>query len=476
MKKINSLLIVIVLLFSSCENSVNEGISKVPLIQTVVTTIDPVKEVNLDIINRVATSYGIDMQTRSVNTKQIKEIIPIKDSQGTVIIYIVNYKDNKGYIILSGDNDYQPVLAYNEMGNFNLEEAEHNGVSVWLHKQQNAIQNVKLLSDSIRLKNRMAWNKYSEKKVPLSLISKVKTRNSDSDLQYQVGVYIEETLNKWSDEGYTIYAYGDGSILEELFPSTDIPAIKEYLAINAEDRFFEGFNSTVFIRVKDSFTETESVGPLLKSTWAQSGDYAKYTPSNFPAGCVAVAIGQIMRYHEYPSFYNWNAMAYAYPTDITAQFLSDVGKKAKISYASDGSGTSIKNGCEALKKYGYSSSQVVEDKPLISILDQLRKHWPICMSGKNKSGKGHAWVCDGFSSAFYHNPYEVMAIDKTVFDKEGYPEYRCMHSQNVVTGWILYHMNWGWGGNYDGNYGDTDNLSEEVKYVENRKSIINIHP
>lgn len=477
--KLYFLIALIGILFYSCENVVDESrdvsssSAANPLMVTVIDTID---DINIDVIKSIAESYTRNTQTKSSAIRKIKEIIPVKDSQGTEIIYIVNYENNMGYVLLSGNNEYKPVLAYNETGNFNLKEAEHTGVSIWLQTQECAIQNVKLLPDSIRLQNRRAWNKYLEKKVPVQLVSKGHTRNVDPDLQYQVGVYIEETLNKWSDEGYTIYPYGDGTILEELFPSNDVPAIKEYLAMNAEDRFFDGFTSTVYIRVKDGTTQSESVAPLLKTTWGQTGGYAASILFNFPVGCAAVAIGQIMRYHEYPSGYDWNSMAYTYPTDVTAEFLSDVGKKAKIVYASDGSGTSINNACEALKKYGYVNSRVVDHKSLIYITDQLKNHWPVYIRGEKKGGKGHAWVCDGFSKTFYINPYEVMAIDKTVFDKEGYPYYRCMHSQTVTTGWIIYHMNWGWEGSHDGYYEDTYFLPEAIRYTEKQKDIINIHP
>jgi len=48
------------------------------------------------------------------------------------------------------------------------------------------------------------------------------------------------------------------------------------------------------------------VAPLLKSHWAQKGvcsqdTYNYYTPDNYPAGCVATAMAQLMYYHRYPT-------------------------------------------------------------------------------------------------------------------------------------------------------------------------------
>ena len=38
------------------------------------------------------------------------------------MLYEVNYKYDKGYVIFSGNNEYHPVLAYNENGNFYIKK------------------------------------------------------------------------------------------------------------------------------------------------------------------------------------------------------------------------------------------------------------------------------------------------------------------------------------------------------------------
>ena len=50
------------------------------------------------------------------------------------------------------------------------------------------------------------------------------------------------------------------------------------------------------------------VDPLVLSKWDQLGDrgcddttYNYYTPSNYPSGCVATAMSQLMRYHQFPT-------------------------------------------------------------------------------------------------------------------------------------------------------------------------------
>ncbi len=49
------------------------------------------------------------------------------------------------------------------------------------------------------------------------------------------------------------------------------------------------------------------VAPLVGSAWGQSSEsgnlcYNYFTPNNWPSGCVATAMAQLMRYYEYPDY------------------------------------------------------------------------------------------------------------------------------------------------------------------------------
>lgn len=55
------------------------------------------------------------------------------------------------------------------------------------------------------------------------------------------------------------------------------------------------------------------VAPMTDTTWGQTTVcgytcYNYYTPSNYPCGCVATAMAQLMRYHQQPSSYTWSNM------------------------------------------------------------------------------------------------------------------------------------------------------------------------
>jgi len=60
---------------------------------------------------------------------------------------------------------------------------------------------------------------------------------------------------------------------------------------------------SVLMAIMSSFTslhasEPTSVAPLLRTTWAQRGEFAAFTPQNQRLGCWSTAIGQILRYHK----------------------------------------------------------------------------------------------------------------------------------------------------------------------------------
>jgi len=125
---------------------------------------------------------------------------------------------------------------------------------------------------------------------------------------------------------------------------------------------------------------------LLKTTWNQNYPYNKFTPklddANTLAGCVNVAVAQIMKYHRYPvsgkgvvsyewngevleailfKKYRWedmperiNASTPQYQADQVASLISDIGIANHTNYGVSDSPASVN--VEALKRhFGYSN-------------------------------------------------------------------------------------------------------------------------
>ena len=191
--------------------------------------------------------------------------------------------------------------------------------------------------------------------------------------------------------------------------------------------------------------------PLLTTNWGQWDGYNNYAPhlgcasgnGNAPSGCVATETAQIMKYHQWPSSYNWNAMPNNWGTNATSQLMIDIGNNVSMDYACDGSGTKTYRAMYALKgTFGYSSAYF-GDYNYNTVLSELSQNKPVLLAGGEKKywaglipyyAEGHAWVADG-----YMHGYECF------YDENGYV--------NGGYGYLLFHMNWGWG-----NYGVNHNM------------------
>jgi len=216
------------------------------------------------------------------------------------------------------------------------------------------------------------------------------------------------------------------------------------------------------------------VGPLLKTTWSQTGGgdipYNYYCPTGTPVGCVATASIQVMKYWEYPvhgiGWFGYNAEDYGFlsvdleqrdldwanmPLDASNDDVAligyQVGVTLRMHYSPSGSGSYGFNLTYILPNFfGYDQGLMYYERDDIgdSWADTLKRQLdlgqPIIYSGHSDNG-GHAFVCDGY-------------------DGSG-----------------LFHFNWGWGGYYDGWFSlDKLNPGDSHDYSSDQSAIINIKP
>lgn len=215
-----------------------------------------------------------------------------------------------------------------------------------------------------------------------------------------------------------------------------------------------GFNETFTWKV------VKSVPRLMNTAWTQSTPendlFNKYCPevgliwrSIAPAGCVCIAVSQIIAYHEYPrltcdglqidypeikKIYNydnrWNKGT-AIGREMLARFCRNIGAWCNIRY------NSIFNQSwgfawpwdaeDCLKLFGYQNVSLNWYYNEYRVLQSLDNGCPVFMSAITKSFSGHAWVIDGYIQRNY------------VSDKGTVSE-----SQTLV------HCNWGWHGKCNG--------------------------
>ena len=218
---------------------------------------------------------------------------------------------------------------------------------------------------------------------------------------------------------------------------------------------------------------------LVQTKWDQGSPYNYYCPQatggpggRVYAGCVATAMGQVMKYWNHPlqgtgshtdynsgfgglsanfgaTTYDWDNMPLSLRNsspqveiEAVALLLYHCGISVDMHYAIDGSGAYSDDVPGAIRQYfGYSNQASLKTRDNFSYADwsQMLKEsfdmgWPVYYSGQSPEG-GHAFVCDGY-------------------DDNGF-----------------FHYNWGWSGSGD-DYYDFD----QIDYNSNDRAIFNFVP
>lgn len=190
--------------------------------------------------------------------------------------------------------------------------------------------------------------------------------------------------------------------------------------------------------------EIEEVDPLLSTLWNQGTYYNQLCPADNSgpgghvyAGCVATAMGMVMKYHDHPeqgtgshsynasgygnqsadfgaTTYNWASMPNQVNSNNTsvATLLYHLGVSVDMQYSPSGSGAFSSDARDAMVEY-FSYSENAQLLPKNSfpietftykIKNELNLNRPVYYSGSGNGG-GHAFVCDGYQgdSHFHFN-------------------------------------------------------------------------
>ena len=344
-------------------------------------------------------------RTNGINSKTIKEINEIPDENQNIIFYIINYNEG-GFMIMSADNRIKPVLAYSDNGYFPISNNENYppGLINWLTGIKDKIKEV---------------------------------RNSNK-------VQSQEVEASWDIKGIQKTIRG-------------IDPYDDY--VEPDDG--EGNCQDVCI----------TVGPLLQTRWGQGDGYNDLTPylgcnnanGHAPTGCVATAMAQVMKYHQYPNTYNWSAMPNTYGTYETAVLMRDIGNAVDMDYDCDGSSADTENDVASafINDFNYSMA-TYSDYHSQTVKQELNYHRPVILRGGRDNGwwifhhytDGHAWVCDGYKSL-------------TLWDED------CSYFWS----YLYLHMNWGWKGWYNDAWYNYNNWNPgNYTFNYHRGMVYNIKP
>lgn len=234
-----------------------------------------------------------------------------------------------------------------------------------------------------------------------------------------------------------------------------------------------------------------TVGPFLTTTWNQSPYYNALCPYDSAnngravCGCTATATAQIMKFWNYPATgygsctythrrlgelsadynvnYQWDSMPSALTANSSdaqinavATLIYHIGVAVSMDYSANGSGGKTASygyggepSSENAFKYNFKYSPYVwtafridytTDEWKALMKNELNNGRPILYAGYDEKQAGHAFVIDGYNT------------------------------------YGLYHLNWGWGGNADGDFRITNLNPNDYNFNLFATATIGIEP
>jgi PKD repeat protein len=245
-----------------------------------------------------------------------------------------------------------------------------------------------------------------------------------------------------------------------------------------------------------------AVGPLLTTSWNQNPYYNALCPpaatvssstTKAVTGCVATAMAQVMKYWNYPAqgtgshSYSdnqpnysqnygtltadftrplyWSAMPNAVSSAISPvdTLMYELGVAVNMDYDPAGSGAYVLT-TEAgggpcsqtvyVNNFHYNPGTIqgvhlssYTDGNWISVMEsEINAGRVVQYEGDDATAGGHTWVMDGYSPS------------------------------TTASGGAMLHMNWGWGGYYNGNFDVTNLSTPGFNPVQNDAALIGIEP
>ena len=346
----------------------------------------------------------------NVENRDIAEQETVSEN-GKPYFYIFNYKQG-GFLILSAENGEMPILANSTESKFPLKGDVNPGVGIWLLETHDRINDLR------------------SGKIPLT----------------------EMAAHMWADMKNHTYK-------------------SSFETVKAKPAQLETRDKRELPRqwVCDPTSYlTSQMNALIYTTWGQGEYYNAQCPvaadgpdGHCVTGCMATAMAQIMKYHNFPTAnWNFNIMPSfgglsSYNSEV-ANLMLNCGIDLGMSWGSDKSGTSA-SGEKAFEHNGYSTDTRCDSYNDATTIAYIRWGMPVLLSGYTSetcifsfcfgSGKGHGWIGDGYRT--YYNS--------------------CYGESTQI------HMNWGWDGLLNGYYRSPDPLPTS-DYRYKRTMLFNIHP
>lgn len=364
-------------------------------------------------------------------------------------IYVVNFGKKAGFTLVAGDKRVQSaVLAYDGSGEFDV-NTDNPGAQLAMELMKEYIQ-----SEIERMEAMRGDSVYTALEAKYGFGAANNTESGEAQTKgYDAPYFPMDGM----PGGRPDYPYGtrQGSNWQVVCNGLTWYWAPVDNIVDAENVWHQ-----------DMMTE---VYPLIPAQWNQTWPYDVEVVKTYPgcpAGCVATAVAQIMRYHKKPARFMWDnygynvqanldyehnrAFAWESKSDEVIQNLGslffELGQKLDMKYRTTGSSAYTSAVPNAFRHFGYSTSEE-KGYNLTQVVWQLEDKLPVYMSGATSDLQGHAWVIDGLAQmADYHEQY------KNAYYQGEYLGYIKVRTVNFYLNEKYLHINWGWGGNSDGWY------------------------
>lgn len=385
----------------------------------------------------------------------------IVDSLGQPSIYVVNFKNNGGFMLVSATKSHYPILAYNDEGNYNVNNLPP-AAKFWQGKMVDDVTaSFDMPEDSIA-KYRLSWLQYEtpHNRASRWLFEGEYPEHWTDDV---IEIYnhtrdvMMDSISRWSNRAQ-VGVFSNGQLDRTNLVTLDYLGLEEELnrAIEAcqgqtwywiEDQW----QDVSLIAIRTERTTTYHIPNFIRTNWSQKDGFNKFFPINWrrdtlAAGCATVAAGQIMFHHQWPSTYNWNDMDLNQATDESAQLLRDIANSCEyVEYNYDKleTGINIYDISNMFVNKGY----ITNTKDGIVCSDYLENGWPIYLRGvDSRREAAHAWICSGAHSYHEYTYLEAYTLTNEKEFRRVYSYILDFYSENQL------FMNWGYKGQSNGYY------------------------
>ncbi len=406
-----------------------------------------------NVLNGLTANKPSCRKMRAKTQNKQYTIATIIDKLGNPAIYVINYANDGGFVLVSATKKYTPVLAYAQSGSYSIAGVAPEGVRSWQDGIVNAIAAAGSLPSDSTDRYVDQWNGYTQ--LDTSATAEVNPgigqEDFDPDKVYQ------QKEAEFIKAGYIIHHIGDEEI-------TGNQAIDEQLRGEAEYDTYPDYrwqNYAIVLEWTESTDET--VGNFIPSTWGQGDNkiLAQYNQSYNQfcpiidgkctfTGCLPVAIGQVMKYYETPSgLYDWDEMPNHFATEETARLLRDIGIAVKANYTLTSTSASESEGVNYLNN--YFSAYRYNKYDFDVAFNHAKNGEPALLVARtiNKQGEkgAHAFLLTGGTR-------RTSATYFALFTFTGrYTYSRCydVSPKNLQYEGYAY-LNWGWDGLHNGMY------------------------